>query len=95
MKQVPCGPEGGDNKGYVIDVPTAALKMLVPVLKFGVLFLKLGLASLGLGGVVPDISGLLPDDRDDTFYNQMMADLNKHVDHGDVQDILRSTEEAT
>jgi len=57
MKVVKCGPHG---TGYNIKLPSESLKMIVPVLKWGILFLKAGLATQGLGKAVPDIVSFLP-----------------------------------
>ena len=57
MNFVRCGPHG---VGYNIRIPSASLRMIVPVLKWGILFLKAGLATQGLGRAVPDLASLLP-----------------------------------
>ena len=42
----------------MINIPTAKiLKILVPVLKYGILFLKVALSMQGLGAAVPDTLG--------------------------------------
>ena len=60
MKFVRCGPDGG---GYILKVPTDALKALVPALAFGFWLVKAALTSQGFGGLmpVPDLSAMLPD----------------------------------
>jgi len=45
LKQMKCGPKGGDLKGYVVKVPTALLRTIVPALKWGVFFLRIALAT--------------------------------------------------
>jgi hypothetical protein len=57
MNFVRCGPHG---VGYNIRIPSASLRMIVPVLKWGILFLKAGLATQGLGRAVPDLASFLP-----------------------------------
>ena len=71
LQEVPCGP---NNKGYPISIPTAALRTVVPALRFGLVVLKIGLATQGLGGVVPSVDGLLPEMSGD-FLNAMKGSI--------------------
>jgi hypothetical protein len=48
-----CGPEG---KGFLIQIPTQTLKIIVPVLKYGILFAKVALATQGF--IEDKITGL-------------------------------------
>jgi hypothetical protein len=55
-KMMRCGPEG---KGYVISMPTEALQVAAPALKWGMRIVKVALATQGLGAVVPDIGDMM------------------------------------
>lgn len=67
MQIVRCGPHG---VGYNIRIPSASLRMIVPVLKWGILFLKAGLATQGLGKAIPDLASFLPV-IDDNYINNI------------------------
>jgi len=88
MKQVPCGLDGN---GYIVDVPTDALKMLAPVLKFGLFFLKVALTTQGLGGIVPEdmngVSGLLPGGEED-YYNLVVQEIGQDMVESQLEDSL-------
>jgi len=90
MKPVECGP---DKKGYQIAVSTETMKMLAPVLKFGLLFLKVGLASQGLGSIVPDVSSFVPGDQSDDF-NEMLNQIGDDMLASEADDALQGAYDA-
>ena len=60
MKFVQCGLDGG---GYVLRVPSDALRAMVPAITFGFWLVKTALATQGFGGLmpIPDLNAMLPD----------------------------------
>jgi hypothetical protein len=81
-KAVACGPPRPphNGKGYLIHVPKAWVKQMVPVLQWGMAFLKAGLASQGV--VLPGIDFMpaLADERLRQVVESMSAELDLDAD---------------
>ena len=60
MRFVPCGLDG---EGYVLRVPSDALRVIIPAITFGFWLVKTALATQGFGGLmpIPDLNAMLPD----------------------------------
>jgi hypothetical protein len=86
MKEVHCGPDGN---GFLIQIPTETLKIIVPVLKYGMMFAKVALATQGLGACVPDIGSLLPDVNNE-YLNNLAASIQDQI-QSSIQDKISST----
>jgi len=80
--EVKCGPDSkgidDPDNGYLISLPTEALKMIIPALRWGIYFAKIGLSTQGLGGVIPDPSGFLPN-LDNDYLNAIVADVSTRI----------------
>ena len=94
MKFVRCGLDGG---GYVLRVPSDALRAMVPAITFGFWLVKTALATQGFGGLmpIPDLNAMLPDINIESLkkYGAQIEQLSGQ--HFTPEDILKRLKDGT
>ena len=94
MKFVRCGLDGG---GYVLRVPSDALRAMVPAITFGFWLVKTALATQGFGGLmpIPDLNAMLPDINIESLeqYGAQIKQLTGQ--HFTPKDILKRLKDGT